>query len=129
MKRVDLDQGHHENPLVGWFEVEFTWLVSYYIVTDHSSFKFLRTLLFSYLHVVGPGGAGLAIKNFQCARNFHIPSVNYRAHHGWAWRKKLKIEVLRQLEHTILNSVFANRRRIQLLFESECTESVLDILF
>ena len=87
MKRVDLDQGQHENPLVGWFEVEFTWLVSCSIVTDHSSFKFLRTLLFSYLHVVGPGGAGLVIKNFQCARNFPILSVNYKAHHGWAWRK------------------------------------------
>ena len=59
-------------------------------------------------------------------------SIYSRAHHGWARRKIVKIEVLGRLENASLRLVFANtvfhKRAMLVSIYTEYTESLLDIL-
>ena len=67
---------------------EFAWLMNCSVVSDHSSFKFLKALLSGDLHAVGAGeltlslveqecsNVSMATHNFQCVRHSLASSDN-----------------------------------------------------
>ena len=88
----------------------FTTYATCAIATDLYSFKFIKSLLLSYLRVVGSGGlitriveqkysnASMAVQSIQCVRHSFVSSIYYQPHHGGPVVKILKIKVLRSLD-------------------------------
>ena len=102
-----------ETPLVrnGRFNLPlFTTYATCAIATDLYSFKFIKSLLLSYLRVVGSGGlitriveqkysnASMAVQNIQCVRHSFVSSIYYQPDHGGPVVKILKIKVLRSMD-------------------------------